>query len=67
MRPSASRTPAANLVLGCLCSVSPEMAREYEDFLKNARTEIMGDPEAVKLMKRRDSDPVRQLHLQFQL
>ena len=31
--------------------VSPEMAREYEDFLKNARTEIMGDPEAVKLMR----------------
>ena len=30
--------------------VSPEMAREYEDFLKNARTEIMGDPEAVRLM-----------------
>jgi hypothetical protein len=31
--------------------VSPEMAREYEDFLKNARTEIMGDPEAVRLMR----------------
>jgi hypothetical protein len=31
--------------------VSPEMALEYEDFLKNARTEIMGDPEAVRLMR----------------
>jgi len=31
--------------------VSPEMAREYEVFLKNARTEIMGDPEAVRLMR----------------
>src|SRR5262249_9824466 len=31
--------------------VSPEMAREYEDFLKNARAEIMGDPEAVHLMR----------------
>ena len=24
---------------------------QYEDFLKNARTEIMGDPEAVRLMR----------------
>ena len=31
--------------------VSPEMAREYEGFLKNSRTEIMGDPEAVRLMR----------------
>jgi len=31
--------------------VSPEMAREYEDFLNNTRTEIMGDPEAVRLMR----------------
>jgi hypothetical protein len=27
------------------------MAREYEDFLKNGRTEIIGDPEAVRLMR----------------
>jgi hypothetical protein len=31
--------------------VSPEMAREYQDFLSNARTELMGDPEAVRLMR----------------
>ena len=31
--------------------VSPEMAREYELFLKNSRTEIMDDPEAVRLMR----------------
>ncbi|MGH7062158.1 MAG: hypothetical protein ACREFH_17345 [Stellaceae bacterium] len=31
--------------------VSPDMTREYEDFLKNARTEIMADPEAVRLMR----------------
>lgn len=31
--------------------VSPEMAREYEDFLKNARNEIIGDPEAVRLIR----------------
>ncbi|HEY1261395.1 MAG TPA: hypothetical protein VGF34_19260 [Stellaceae bacterium] len=31
--------------------VSPAMAREYEDFLKNARPEIMADPEAVRLMR----------------
>jgi hypothetical protein len=29
--------------------VSPEMAREYQDFLSSARTEVMGDPEAVRL------------------
>jgi hypothetical protein len=31
--------------------VSPAMAREYEDFLANARAEVMGDPEAVRLMR----------------
>ncbi len=31
--------------------VSPDMAREYEDFLKNARPEVMRDPEAVRLMR----------------
>ena len=31
--------------------VSPAMAREYEAFLKSARTEIMADPEAVRLMR----------------
>ena len=31
--------------------VSPEMEQEYKDFLKNARTEVMGDPEAVRLMR----------------
>jgi hypothetical protein len=31
--------------------VSPDMSREYEEFLKNARTEMMGDPEAVRLMR----------------
>jgi len=31
--------------------VSPEMAREYEDFLKGGRAEIIGDPEAVRLMR----------------
>ena len=29
----------------------PEMAKEYEDFLKSARTEIMADPEAVRQMR----------------
>ena len=29
----------------------PEMAREYQDFLKNARTEVMNDPESVRLMR----------------
>ena len=29
----------------------PDMAREYEDFLKNARTEVMSDPESVRLMR----------------
>jgi hypothetical protein len=31
--------------------VSPEMAQEYEGFLKSARTEVMGDPESVRLMR----------------
>jgi hypothetical protein len=31
--------------------VSLDMSREYEEFLKNAPTEIMGDPEAVRLMR----------------
>jgi hypothetical protein len=31
--------------------VSPAMAREYEDFLKNARADLMADPEAVRLMR----------------
>ncbi len=31
--------------------VSPAMAREYEDFLKSARTQVMDDPEAVRLMR----------------
>lgn len=31
--------------------VSPEMAREYEGFLKNARPEVMSDPESVRLMR----------------
>ena len=31
--------------------VSPAMAREYENFLKNARSDLMGDPEAVRLMR----------------
>jgi hypothetical protein len=31
--------------------VSPEMEQEYKDFLKNARTEVMGDPKAVRLMR----------------
>lgn len=31
--------------------VSPAMAREDEDFLKNVRAEIMGNPEAVRLMR----------------
>jgi hypothetical protein len=30
---------------------SPAMAREYEDFLKSARTQVMADPEAVRLMR----------------
>ena len=31
--------------------VSPAMAREYEDFLKNTRADLMADPEAVRLMR----------------
>lgn len=31
--------------------VSPAMAREYEDFLKNAQPQMMSDPEALKLMR----------------
>ena len=27
------------------------MEQEYKDFLKNARTEVIGDPEAVRLMR----------------
>jgi hypothetical protein len=30
---------------------SPAMAREYEDFLKTARSDVMADPEAVRLMR----------------
>ena len=30
---------------------TPEMAREYQDFLKNARPEVMSDPDAVRLMR----------------
>src|SRR5580704_92659 len=30
---------------------TPAMAREYEAFLKSARTSVMGDPEAVRLMR----------------
>jgi hypothetical protein len=29
----------------------PDMAREYETFLKNVRTEVMSDPESVRLMR----------------
>ena len=31
--------------------VSPAMAREYEDFLKNARMSAMSDPESLRLMR----------------
>src|ERR1700751_644180 len=31
--------------------VSPPMAREYEDFLKNAATSMRSDPEALRLMR----------------
>lgn len=31
--------------------VSPPMAREYEGFLKSARTEVMADPESVRRMR----------------
>jgi len=30
---------------------SPTMAQEYENFLKNARTDMMDDPEALRLMR----------------
>src|ERR1044071_4757456 len=30
---------------------SPDMEREYKDFLQNARTEVMSDPESVRLMR----------------
>ena len=29
----------------------PDMAREYQEFLKSARTGVMDDPEAVRLMR----------------
>jgi hypothetical protein len=31
--------------------VSPAMAREYEDFLKNAQNSVMSDPESQRLMR----------------
>ena len=31
--------------------VTPAMAREYLDFLKGARTEMMNDPESIRLMR----------------
>jgi len=31
--------------------VSPAMAREYEDFLKNAQLSVMNDPESLRLMR----------------
>jgi hypothetical protein len=31
--------------------VSPTMAREYEDFLKNAQLSVMNDPESLRLMQ----------------
>lgn len=30
---------------------SPDMEREYKDFLQSARSEVMSDPESVKLMR----------------
>jgi len=30
---------------------SPKTAREYEDFLKSARTEVIGDSDAVRLIR----------------
>jgi hypothetical protein len=30
---------------------SPDMEREYKDFLQNARPEVMSDPESVRLMR----------------
>src|SRR5207249_5372493 len=29
----------------------PAMVKEYQDFLKNARTEVMSDPESLRLMR----------------
>ena len=29
----------------------PDMAREYQEFLKSSRTEVMSDPESVRLMR----------------
>ena len=31
--------------------VSPAMAREYEDFLKNAQLAVMNDPESLQRMR----------------
>jgi hypothetical protein len=31
--------------------VSPAMAREYEDFLKNAQLSVMNDPESLRRMR----------------
>ena len=31
--------------------VSPAMAREYEDFLKNPQLSVMNDPESLRLMR----------------
>jgi hypothetical protein len=31
--------------------VSPAMAQEYEDFLKNAQLSVMSDPELLRLMR----------------
>jgi hypothetical protein len=31
--------------------VSPAMAREYEDFLKNAQLSVMNDPDSLRLMR----------------
>jgi hypothetical protein len=31
--------------------VSPAMAREYEDFLRNAQSSVMNDPESLRLMR----------------
>ena len=31
--------------------VSPAMAREYQDFLKNAQLSVMNDPESLRLMR----------------
>ena len=31
--------------------VSPAMAREYQDFLKDAQSAMMNDPESLRLMR----------------